>query len=1116
MTLLASFQALLARYTGREDFAVGSPIAGRTRAETEGLIGFFVNMLVLRADLAGDPAFRAALAGVRGAALGAYAHQDVPFEKLVEELAPGRSLAHSPLFQVVFLLQNVAAPRELAGLRMSRIEGGGGISKFDLTLGFADGRTGDGLRGWIEYNTDLFDAATVERLAGHFEELLGGVAGAPGRRVSELPLLRAEERAQLLAGWNDTAAPYEREAGLPELFELQARRAPEAVALVSGVRRMTYGELEERANRLAHHLIDLGAGPEVPVVLFVERSFEAIVAILAVLKAGGAYVALDPEMPEERLAGMLGELFGDGSAPRIFFVQDHLAERLPEAVLAGATLVMPEREAVAIARRSDLAPGREASADQLAYVMYTSGSTGRPKAVGVSHRNVARLVRGSRFIEMGPEQVFLQLAPLSFDASTLEIWGALLHGARLVLFPAGRFALEDLGRELQASGVTALWLTAGLFHPMVDDHLESLRGVRQLLAGGDVLSPAHVNRVLAELPGTVLVNGYGPTENTTFTTCHAMAPGGRVDGAVPLGRPIANTRAYVLDRALEPVPAGVPGELFAGGDGVARGYLGRPELTAERFVPDPFRDPIAEPGARLYRTGDLVRWRPDGTLEFLGRVDNQVKIRGFRVEPGEVETVLQGHPGLVAACVVVREDLPGERRLVAYWVPAKAPDEKAVLSSAGLRGFLGERLPDYMIPAAFVRMAELPLNANGKVDRRALPAPDMDGGRETGFVAPRTEMEALLASVWSEVLGVERVGAEDDFFELGGHSLKAAQVVSRVRARLSAGVPLRVLFESPRLADLAAWLEQAERTAEPEAVAAVPGGRELPLSFAQERLWFLDQLEPGSAAYNVPLALRLEGDLDAAALEAALREIVRRHEVLRTTFAERKGSRSRSSRPSRACRSSASTSRRCRPPTASASCGRSASGRWPRRSTCAGARCCARCWCGWRAASTCCCSPCTTSSRTAGRWASCCGSWMRSTGLPGGTRPALPEPASGAADAVRRLRGLAARRAGGRGAGPARSTWWRNRLAGAPALLELPTDRPRPARQSFRGAALRSALSPELTARRSATLARRRGRDAVHGAAGGVPGAALALHRPGGRGGGHADRGPHPRRRPRG
>jgi amino acid adenylation domain-containing protein len=672
MVLLAAYDLLVHRLGGRDDVVVGSPVAGRVRAETEGLIGFFVNTMALRTDLSGDPTFRELVTRVRETTLEAYAHQDLPFERVVEELHPERTLSHNPLFQVAFALQNVAMdPVDLPGLTLRLEDVDSGTSKFDM---FLEMREQDGrLRGQLEYATDLWEPASIDRMIGLFLQLLESAAAHPDRPVSAAELADEVERRTLTRRWAGQTSDYPRESTVHAEFARVAAARPDAAALSWDGGRMTYGELHARSSRLASHLRRLGVRADDAVALMLERGPELIVAVLGILKAGGAYVPINPAYPRERMRMML-----DDCGARVLVTRAGLADALPEHA---ARVVLVDRDRETIRREPDVDPRVDAGPDGAAYVMYTSGSTGRPRGVVVPHRAVLRLVLGADYARFGADDVMLQLAPAAFDASTLELWGPLLNGGRLALYPPGLPEADALGAFVARHGVTTAWLTAGLFHQMVDANLAGLGGLTQLLAGGDVLSVPHVRRVLEAHPHLRLVNGYGPTENTTFSCCHAVRPDDAERATIPIGRPIANTTAYVLDARLRPAPVDVPGELYVGGDGLARGYLRAPGLTAARYLPDPFS---RDPGARMYRTGDRVRWRPDGTLEFLGRADQQVKIRGHRIEPGEVQAVLERHPAVATAAVQVREDAPGERRLVAYVVPAR-PEAEAVEEDAGLR-----------------------------------------------------------------------------------------------------------------------------------------------------------------------------------------------------------------------------------------------------------------------------------------------------------------------------------------------------------------------------------------------------------------------------------------------
>jgi len=818
MTLLAGFVVVLHRWTGQGSIVVGSPVANRTRRELEGLIGFFVNMLVLSVDCGGgELPFSRLLERVREAALAAYAHQEVPFEKLVGELEPRRERNRNPLFDVVFHVRDLPGePPRLGELAIAPVATAQGAPKFDLNLSVGTGAADPD--AWLEVDAELFDGATALRLLGHLGEVLTSLAAAArdaaDPRLGELPLLSAAERAAVGREWNDTAAAYP-EQTLDRLFAARAGEAPEAVAVVRGAEVVRYGELDRRANRLAHRLRALGVGPEVLVGVCGERSTALVAGLIAILKAGGAYLPLDPEAPPERLARLLAAV----GAP-VLLCGEEMAGRLPALPPGVAVLWLGEALA---APGPDRPPAAGTAPDNLAHVLFTSGSTGEPKAVGLAHRPVVRLVCNTGFARFGPCQVQILHSPLAFDAATMELWGSLVHGGMIVLPVAARPSLAELAATVARHRVSSLWLTAALFKVMVQEHLASLAGVGQLLAGGDVLPPAEVRQALQILRGTVLINGYGPTEDSTFTCCHRMhhAEELAAGGPVPIGRPIANTRVQVLDRGLRPVPVGVEGELYAAGDGLARGYLGQPALTAERFVPDPH----GAPGQRLYRTGDRVRWRADGTLDFRGRLDDQVKIRGFRVEPREIEAVLGRHPAVAHAVVLAVAAATGEKRLEAYVAPRPGEAAGASLDAETLRDFLRGQVPSYMVPVRCVVLASLPRTGSGKIDRRALPglaAGDLEtaAGRPP-FVAPEGEIEETLAALWQELLAVARVGASDDFFALGGHSLLATQLTSRLSPRLGREVPLRLVFEAPVLRDLAAAIA-AEEAAPPPAAGTPP------------------------------------------------------------------------------------------------------------------------------------------------------------------------------------------------------------------------------------------------------------------------------------------------------
>ncbi len=872
MTLLAALQVVLSRWSGQDDIAVGSPIAGRTHRKTEGLIGFFLNTLVMRTDLSGDPTFVELLGRVRGVALGAYTHQDLPFEKLVAELQPERDLSRQALFQALFMLQNMPlSSLRLPGLTWKQAPLVPTTSMFDLDVELME--MDSGLEGSVDYATDLFDRETIERFAGNFKTLLEAVVVEADRPISELPLLGEAERRLLLEEWNETARDYPKEKLIHQLFEEQVKRTPDAVALVYEDEQLTYLELDRRTNRLAHYLQTLGVGPETRVGICMERSLEMIVGLLGILKAGGAYAPLDPAYPVERLRSMLD----DSDAP-VLIAQKRIADRLPEVTQRRVYL---DSDWEAIEQYPDTAPPTATLSANLAHIIYTSGSTGRPKAVAAVHSAVVNRLEAEREISgVSGQEVCCQKTSIGFVDAVAETWGPLLSG-RLLIVASENEARNprELFSLISRERITRLVTVPSLAWSMVESEGvgEDLKSLRSWTLSGEALPGELLRRLRQSLPECRLINLYGSSEVAADATCYAEADGAeRV--TVPIGRPIANSQSYVLDRSLELVPLGVIGELYIGGEGLARGYLGEGGLTAERFVANPY----GAEGSRLYRTGDLGRRLADGNLEFIGRADGQVKIRGVRIELGEIETALLERPEVHQAVVVAREEESGEKRLVAYCVgvEGRAPEAE------DLRHHLLKRLPPSMAPAAFVFLTELPLNSNGKVDRQALPAPELGVQLERRYAAPRTPTEEVLAQIWAEVLGLERVGVEDNFFVLGGHSLLATQVIARVRESFGVEVPVRALFEaSVTVRELGEEVERTRREQQGlQAPPLAPRPRQgpLPLSLAQERLWFLEQLAPLGNTYNEIMGLELDGALDQAALEGSFAELVRRHESLRT------------------------------------------------------------------------------------------------------------------------------------------------------------------------------------------------------------------------------------------
>ena len=788
MVLLAAFNVLFHRYAGQQEIIVGSPIANRNRKELEGLIGFFANTLPMRTNVSGELSFREVLARLKEAALGAYAHQDLPFEYLVEQFHPERSLSHSPLVQVMFNFEpTIPQMAEMPGLSASLMDYNNKSAKFDLTLFARD--HGTEIFGTLEYNVDLVTSETIERMSGHLLTLLSGIMANPDQPISGLPLLTRHERYQMLEEWNAT------EAACPQLcahqiFEAQAQHAPNRTALIFENQELTYAQLNARANQLAHYLASLGARPGKFVGIFMERSVEMIVAVLGVLKSGAACIPLDSVYPKERLTFMLE----DSGAP-VVVSQQAQAATLP---VSGARLVCLDSEWQAISKEPENAPQVAVTPEDWMYVIYTSGSTGRPKGVVVPHRVLVNLVAWHQS-SLRQSQRTLQFASLNFDVSFQEIFSTFISGGVLVVPPEPlRLDLQALGQYIQQHSVERFHLPPVVLQKLAEEftsHPEKFSAMREFMAGGEQLqiTPAMAN-FFRQLKDCRLYNHYGPSETHVMTSFPLPQQVDNWPALPPLGRPISNTELYLLDNYLQPVPTGVPGELYISGTCVVHGYLKRPALTAERFLPNPFSN---KPGSRMYKTGDLVRYRPDGNVEFLGRNDFQVKIRGMRVELGEIEVELKRHPGVRDVAVVMHKDAQ-ESRLIAY-VEFHAGQ---TVNSKELRDFLHERLPDHMVPAVFVPLEAFPLTPSGKIDRRALPEPGRPESTR-GYVAPRTELEEVLAIIFSEVLQAERVGIFDDFFELGGHSLLATQISSRIREALHVELPVRRIFESPAIDGLA-------------------------------------------------------------------------------------------------------------------------------------------------------------------------------------------------------------------------------------------------------------------------------------------------------------------------
>jgi amino acid adenylation domain-containing protein len=808
MTLMAAFQTLLFRYSGQEDITVGAPVAGRTMIETENLIGSFVNTLALRGDLAGNPSFREFLSRVRETVLGAFSHQELPFEKLVEELNPERGVNRTPLFQVMFAFQNTpTTDTSVSELELTPLKLKSSAAKFDLTLEVEEQT--EGLVVTIEYSTDLFAPETISRILAHFQTLVAGAVKDPLQRIADLPLLSQTEREQQLVEWNDTHADFPIDARVHRLFEAQVVKAPDAIAAEFQGEQLTYRELNRRANQLAHYLRKLGVGPEVLVGICIERRLEMLVSLLGVLKAGGGYVPLDPKYPRERTAFMI-----EDAGLSLVLTQQSLSADIPAVK---AQLLCIDQAGTTLAQESFENPVTEVAANNLAYLIYTSGSTGNPKGVMIEHRALAHFTAvAAAEYSIKPWDRVLQFASLSFDLSVEEIFPALTQGATIVMRTDAMISsARDFLQCCEQWKVSVLDLPTAYWHELVDAvdllNLRVPKCVRLVIIGGEKALPERVILWKQKMGDRVrLMNTYGPTETTVATTMYDVRSEGEIRRSqnVSIGRPIPNTTAYILDEFLNPVPIGVAGELHIGGAGMARGYINRPDLTAQKFITNPFSD---RPNSKLYKTGDLVRYRADGNIEFLGRVDHQIKIRGFRVELEEIEQTLRQHAG-VNDCVVVLCEDDNDKRLVAYVVGR----EQTRPAASELRNFLKAKLPSYMVPAAFEAIGALPVMTNGKIDRRALPSPQSRTEIEEGFAAPRTPIEELLAATWREVLKLEQIGIHDNFFDLGGHSLLAAKVVSNVRTALEVEFGMVDVFQAPTIASLAELLSPRAMQREPD------------------------------------------------------------------------------------------------------------------------------------------------------------------------------------------------------------------------------------------------------------------------------------------------------------
>ncbi len=868
MTLLAAFKVLLHRYSGQNDICVGTPIAGRQQAEIENLIGFFINTLALRSDVVGNNTFTELLSQVKSTTLAAYDHQEVPFEKVVEAVLLQRDISRSPLFQVMFVLRNTPEIEELklGDINLSAEGSSSHTAKFELT--FSVNETEDGLQCSVEYNTGLYKDETIQRMVSHYRELLKSVVKTPEEKVGKLKMLTGEEEQQLLIEFNDNATEYPKDKSIIDLFEELATITPGDIAVLFEEEQVTYKELNEKSNQLAHFLRKNGVREETLVPVCIERGIGMMTAILGILKAGGAYVPLDPGYPKERINYML-----EDTSASIVLASTATIGNLPERD-HGETIILDKAwDEINSESTSNL--NKKIAPDSLAYVIYTSGSTGKPKGVLVEQGNVVSLVKGVDYVSLTEEDRLLSTGSSSFDATTLEYWGMLLNGGQLVLCEEEKLLNSDLLKEeIISREITKMWFTSSWLNQLVENDITIFKSLKTILAGGEKLSEQHIQKIRQTYPDIEIINGYGPTENTTFSLTHKITET-NITSTIPIGRPLNNRNAYILNDYGQLAPIGVPGEILLGGAGLSRGYLNQPALTAEKFIVNPF----GKEESRLYKTGDLGRWLSNGTIEYLGRKDDQVKIRGYRIELGEIESVIQQNDKVKQAVVLAKEDSHGNKRLVGYIVSEGNFDKEALVV------YLQKKLPDYMVPQAWVALEQMPLTSNGKIDKQSLPEPDALLMASNEYEAPSTELEEQLTGIWQQLLGIQQIGINDNFFELGGHSLLAMRMVSAMRRQLNIEMPVKDIFMYPTIRQLAGNLPQQGKEILLSPIKIIQRPEHIPLSFSQERLWFIDQLE-GSLQYHVPTILRLKGELDKEALSNSLQEIVNRHEVLRTVFVE--------------------------------------------------------------------------------------------------------------------------------------------------------------------------------------------------------------------------------------